>query len=81
VLKGTGILEDRTLPNRPYTMAEVCEFMGVTRLTIMKWVRMGAFPQPFRVGRRLYWRPIDLEQVEMGRFGAKPGVGLGKGTK
>lgn len=34
--------------------------IGVTKQTIINWVKRGIFPQPIRVGRSLMWRSADI---------------------
>jgi excisionase family DNA binding protein len=46
----------------PYlTMEQVCDLLHVTRSTIERWVKLGAFPQPLRAGRRLLWVVAEVQ--------------------
>ena len=42
------------------TMADVCKVMQVSRMTIHRWVRSGAFPAPAKIGRSIRWMPGDI---------------------
>jgi predicted DNA-binding transcriptional regulator AlpA len=41
---------------------EVCEALGIVRITLDRWVRGGAFPAPIRISEKTYaWRLADVE--------------------
>ncbi len=42
---------------------QLIESLGVTRQTIMRWVKAGEFPKPTRIGRRiLRWDVAEVNQ-------------------
>jgi excisionase family DNA binding protein len=48
----------------PLTLTEVCEIVGVTRLTLMRWCAQGKFPPPLPIGiRRRLWNPSDVQRA------------------
>jgi len=50
------------LTEKLINFAEVCGELSVSRQTIWKWCRQGAFPQPIHIGgRRLAWAREDVE--------------------
>jgi len=43
-------------------IGEVCDFVGVCRTTIYRWVSEGTFPPPARISERaVRWRVNDIE--------------------
>ena len=50
------------MQDRVVRLAEVIEMVGVSRQTIWRHVRAGAFPRPFKIAgsRRIGWRLSDL---------------------
>lgn len=45
------------------TKEQVCEALGISRVTLWRWVESGIFPKPMQLGpRRIVWRPsaVDL---------------------
>jgi predicted DNA-binding transcriptional regulator AlpA len=46
---------------RVVTLQEVCRTFHVSRQTVSAWVRAGTLPPPSRLGRRVYWRPEQIE--------------------
>lgn len=59
---------NKTAPFRTGTLirlADLCEFLGVSRSSIYKWLSEGTFPEPVRLGHRMVrWR---LEAIEAWR--------------
>lgn len=51
---------NKTAPFRTGTLvrlADLCEFLGVSRSTIYRWISEGTFPEPVRLGVRMVrWR-------------------------
>ena len=50
------------------TIRMMRQIIPLSRITIYKWVKKGKFPEPFRIGRNLYWKYKDfrnwLEQYQ-----------------
>ncbi|MDZ7840406.1 MAG: AlpA family phage regulatory protein [Gammaproteobacteria bacterium] len=43
-------------------IGEVCDFVGVCRTTIYRWVSEGTFPSPVRISERaVRWRVDEIE--------------------
>lgn len=43
------------------TLPQLAERLGVSRVSISRWVEQGALPRPLRIGRRIVrWRVADL---------------------
>ena len=47
---------------RMVTSGHVCKQFGVPHQTLMRWVKAGSFPAPFRIGRRiLRWDAAEID--------------------
>ena len=44
-------------------MPDACAMLGTTRDTIRSMVRRGELPAPFRLGKRVAWRRVDMAQA------------------
>jgi predicted DNA-binding transcriptional regulator AlpA len=52
----------------PMTLRQVCARVGVSRVTLMEWVRRGKFPPPLPIGLRVcLWDPEVVENALKGR--------------
>lgn len=40
---------------------DVMEIFGVTRMTLYVWRTKGDFPQPMKIGGKLFWRRLQIE--------------------
>lgn len=66
--------ESTGVPRLFYTTAEVCECLGVHRLTLTKWRKRGYFPEPRKLGpQRIGWLVSDLNHWAHTRPPAKLG--------
>jgi excisionase family DNA binding protein len=65
-------MASRTLAKREretVTLNEVAQILGVSRVTIMRWVEQGRFPQPLRIGKlcKVWSRKIIDKLLEGGK--------------
>ncbi|MCE0488123.1 helix-turn-helix transcriptional regulator [Ornithinimicrobium sediminis] len=44
------------------TLYEVAERLGVPAATLRWWRHVGTGPRGFRAGRRVYYRPVDVDR-------------------
>ncbi len=46
---------------RLISMAQVTEMLGVSRVSVYRWTKDGAFPSPIKLSeRRVMWRQSDI---------------------
>jgi prophage regulatory protein len=61
--------------NRYLARKTVAERLGVSAMTIWRWVRDGRFPSPIRLGpRRTAWKETDIVKWEETRQAVKYGM-------
>lgn len=60
---GTATPETRTFrPGTLIRISDVCEFVGVCRATVYRWISEGAFPEPVRIsGTAVRWKVDEIE--------------------
>jgi prophage regulatory protein len=54
-------MSDQKKPPKLIPVKEVCRRIGVSRVTIWKWVHEGKFPPGRRLGRRIFWLESDID--------------------
>lgn len=51
------------ISQRIITRKEVLKLFGITHPTLLAWVRSGYLPSPFRMGGRIYWDVLQLQDL------------------
>lgn len=52
-----------------YTMKEVCGLLKKSRTTLWRWIRLGHFPQPLKIGpNSLAWTEDQVTQWIASKF-------------
>jgi predicted DNA-binding transcriptional regulator AlpA len=64
----------RTARTKTLGLNEVAEVLGVTRKTLVRWLKAGLFPQPAVRGYgprgKMLWSTAQVEEVLAGKFPA-----------
>ena len=63
--RGDGYIKTREVKSPLLRMAEICEIFKVNRVTILRWVDLGRFPQPLKRKsdkEHNYWRKDEIDK-------------------
>ncbi len=63
--RGAGYIKTQEVKSPLLKMVEVCEIFKVDRVTILRWVDLGRFPQPLKRKsdkEHNYWRKDEIDK-------------------
>ena len=46
-----------------WTLREVADYLRVRPPTIRRWIKLGLFPAPRRIGRKLLWKSATIARA------------------
>ena len=64
-----------TIPVRQLRLEPLCEFLGLSRSTIYRWIELGEFPKPVHVGPKnnncVVWLVTEIAEWQQKQIAAR----------
>ncbi|MDZ4822739.1 MAG: hypothetical protein SH856_04720 [Flavobacteriales bacterium] len=58
-------VQDSSNEEELWSRRQVIEHFGITFTTLHKWIKRSILPVPFKVGRRTYFRKVDILKIQL----------------